>query len=210
MGIRRRTAPLGALVIAVCLVGLVTPASADLIRDPIVRVRGESGSIPITSLPFTYSFTFTLVSGVPVNPDLSNCSTGADASTELLAGDPVEPWVSCNFQNLTGTTISALDFLYTSQAPPYNATALAFFDVAVPGETTAQFSGGTGIPTATYQCFDGDLELICYWVGGFFTIDWIGFANGSSIQMTAVPEPASVGLVLAGLALAGLRFRRGR
>src|SRR5262245_40831047 len=200
-----RAASLTALLTAV--VGVST-ASASTILDPIVRTRGGgTGSYQIFSLPYSFNFgTF------PDDPDAlaeniarlqgENCFVGTDSGTGL-------PMVTCDFQNLTGQTISLLDFfgsipggnpaqlmefqdpdgLFANDPAPFTSTPPATF--------AAQFSGG-GI--ASGVCF-GEIDFVC--TGGDFSIDLIGFPNGTSLSMVAgaVPEPASLMLLGTGLGI---------
>ena len=185
---------LTALVIAV--LG-VTTASASTILDPIVRTRGGgTGSYQIFALPYSFDF-----GAFPTDPDTlpantgqgDNCTVGTDIPSGL-------PMVSCEFQNLTGQTISLLDFQFSIPGDP---TGLTFTTEAIPdvwGNRTidqfgAQFVGG-GL--ASGFC---DIEF-CF--GGDFAIDLIGFPTGSNITMVAsteVPEPASLMLLGTGLGL---------
>jgi hypothetical protein len=197
---------LTALVMAV--VG-VTAAAASPLLDPIVRTRGSgTGSYQIFSLPYFFDFgTFpTDPDTLPVNAGQGdNCTVGTDIPSGL-------PMVSCDFQNLTGQTISLLDFQFSIPGDP---SGLTFTTEAIPdvwGNRTidqfgAQFVGG-GIASGVCT---GDVEIFC--VGGDFAIDLVNFPEGSNITMVAsteVPEPASLMLLGTGLGLGAAYISRRR
>jgi hypothetical protein len=179
--------------------------AGPILDDPIVRVRGGGTSIPITGLPFFFDF-----GNFPDDPDGElgpDCSSGPGTGDD--AGFTV---VSCGFQNLTGLTISLLDFSFSVETDgtffvqdPDN-----FFDNEFIKAMGAQFAGG-GIPSGS--CDGGpDLQIegvICF--GGEFIIDLVGFAPGTHITMVAtqVPEPVVMALFgVAVIAAAGARRRR--
>jgi hypothetical protein len=114
------------LTALVMVVGGVTAAAASPILDPIVRTRGGgTGSYQIFSLPYFFDF-----GAFPTDPDTlpaniglgDNCTVGTDIPSGL-------PMVSCEFQNLTGQTISLLDFQFSIPGDP---TGLLFTTESVP------------------------------------------------------------------------------
>lgn len=191
----------GGLSLLMCALGALHASASSLLADPIVRTRGGGGSIQIFELPFTFDF------GVfPIAPADPNCSSGPDTEFPELTA------VSCNFQNLTGFTISELNFTFGSPTGPVQLTLedpSGFFPDRFPPDGTfalAAHFGGGGIPTGF--C-DGD-----FCSGGEFGIDLVGFPDGTTAFVTsesAVPEPASLLLLGTGLAIAARgrrRFRR--
>jgi hypothetical protein len=184
---------LTALVMAV--LGVTTAAASPLL-DPIVRTRGGgTGSYQIFSLPYFFDFgTF------PTDPDTLPVNTGQGDNCKVITDIPSGlPMVSCDFQNLTGQTISLLDFQFSIPGDP---TGLTFTTEAIPdvwgNRTIDQFGalfagGGIASGVCDVECFGGD-----------FAIDLIGFPEGSNITMVAsteVPEPASLMLLGTGLGL---------
>ena len=180
---------------------LAFPATATPIvpKDPVVRVRDGSGSVPIRSLPFSFSFgTF------PEDPDgpATDCRVGTE---------PLGTVVTCLFRNLTGNTIGLLDITY---AIPTGSGPLVFeiedpdnfFVSQVIDPLHARFEGA-GIPSD----FCG--PELC--VDGLFAVDLVGFPEGTTIEMAAqagpiVPEPGTLSLLALGLAAAVRRTRRSR
>jgi hypothetical protein len=185
-----------AVVAAVAWLSVGEVMADPILPDPIVRVREGGGSIPIYALPFTFDFgTFPSVPDpVPYGGNPGDCYFGTDPETGL-------PLVGCTFQNQTGAPITSLYFSFLGQGAQLITAESSYFDVASGGlGFSATFSGGTGIPTCSY---DGE---ICY--GGDFEVDIIGFAPGTASSMSTVPEPATLSLLAAGLAAAAFRRRR--
>jgi PEP-CTERM motif len=173
-------------------------SASPVLSDPIVRTRkGGSGSIQIFELPFTFGF-----ASFPGNPDEDNCFVDSESAGAR---------VSCEFQNLSGQTISLIDFDFTLGPAP---EPLVFsiedpdnlFEFETIDPTGARFFGG-GIPSGV--CV-GDVEPDCS--GGHFFLGLVAFPEGSVVGATAsaVPEPATLTLVGAGLTAVVARRRRRR
>jgi hypothetical protein len=151
------------------------------------------GSIQIFELPFTLT-----IANFPY-PGIDSCGIGEpeEAGTVL----------TCAFQNVTGQTISLLDFRFTL---PQDSGELSFeaqdpdnlFGNEDADENGARFAGG-GILSGS--CGGGELESSLHCTGGHFFIDFVGFPRQTSIAMTAsqVPEPATLTLFATALAVAG-------
>jgi hypothetical protein len=198
-----RVVKIGALALLLSAVPAIH-ASAETITDPIVRTKAGGGSIPIfLPLPFNFSF-----GEFPSDPDgaLGNCFVDPDI-------DPAGILVSCAFQNLTGQTLTALDFDFDYTGVPGGPPPVETFFTEDPNEfwtsrTINQFSAlfaGGGIPPAFCE---GE-----FCSGGEFIVELVGFPNGTVIDMTGnpneVPEPMTLTLLATGLALgAGARRRR--
>ena len=164
-----RLCRVGGLSLLMCALGALQASATPLVGDPIVRTRGGGGSIQIFGLPFTFDF------GVfPIAAD--GCTSGQDTEFPSLTA------VSCDFQNLTGSTISELNFTFgspTSLQLTLEDTSGFFPDRFPPDGTfalAAHFGGG-GIPTGF--C-DGD---VCS--GGEFGIDLVGFPDGTTAFVTS-------------------------
>jgi hypothetical protein len=197
-----RLVKISAFALLLSVIGIVH-ASAETITDPIVRTKAGGGSIPIFApLPFEFSF------GVfPSDPDgpLGNCFVDPDI-------DPAGILVSCAFQNLTGQTLTELDFDFDYTGVPDGPPPVETFFTEDPNEFwnfrsinqfSALFQGG-GIPSGFCDEIDG-----CF--GGEFIVELVGFPEGTIVDMTApaaVPEPMTLTLLATGLALgAGARRR---
>jgi hypothetical protein len=179
-------------------VGAAVQASASTIIDPIVRTKLGGGSITIPPpLPFDFSF-----GSFPTDPDGlgSNCFVDPDI-------DPAGILVSCAFQNQSGQTIQFLDFDFLLPGPPGSLVFTAedpndLFASETANSAGAQFLGGGIAPAiCDVECF-----------GGEFIIELVGFPEGTIIDMTAaanaVPEPATLTLVVTGIGIAFARRRR--
>ena len=197
-----RLVKISALALLLSVIGIVH-ASAETITDPIVRTKAGGGSIGIPPLNFSFG---TFAS----DPDGAgdNCFVGTDFETSLTL-------VSCAFQNLTGETITSLNFDFDYGAvsggpPPIEEFSAVdeggFFDFQNINQFSAVFGGGGGIPPAFCE---GEL---CVPFGGEFIVELVGFPTGTVIDMvvneTEVPEPMTLTLLATGLALgAGARRR---
>jgi hypothetical protein len=200
-----------ALVAVVLCLG-ASEAAALPFLDPVVRTRTGSGSIPIFSVPFFFDF-----GAFPDDPDgLSDpdCFSGVTANFGHGIPDGV-PMVSCDFQNLTGQPITLLDFVFSPPDPSPDLFQIfddgGFFgmgglDITNAGAQFALSGDNLGIPPCVF--------VIESCVGGEFGIDLVGFTTGTNISMTAsdpaVPEPATLTMLGAGLVLAAAGYRRRR
>jgi len=160
----------GALVVAALL--LAGAVSADPI-DPqiIIRSAGTTGTVWITSLPFTL---------IPQNhPGAHNCYQVFNVGPDSLDG-----W-RCEVGNRTGMDITHLTISFSAQGPLG----------CVPGPTNVFSSCTTDPNNPTFFIFGG---------GGVipnnmeFYIDFLGFTD--TTFRIRVPEPATFGLGLLGLA----------
>jgi len=192
------------LSLVMCGLGVTQALATPIVLDPIVRTRGGGGSIQIfPPLPFTFDFGV-----INNNPDSANCTFGPDTEFPELNA------LSCNFQNLTGFTITELNFTFGGSADPFELTledTSGFFSASIPPSSffgfTAHFDG-TGVESGSCP-FEGPCT------GGEFGIDLVGFPAGATAFVTSasaseVPEPATLLLVGPGLALAAKarRWRR--
>jgi len=195
-----RLVKISALALLLSVLGIVH-ASAETITDPIVRTKAGGGSIGIPPLNFSFGAFASDPDG-----DSDSCNVGTDEETSLTL-------VSCAFQNLTGQTITSLnfDFDYGSGEPPpieeFSAVDEGgFFDFQNINQFSAVFGGGGGIPPAVCE---GEL---CIPFGGEFIVELVGFPTGTVIDMvvneTEVPEPMTLTLLATGLALGASARRR--
>jgi len=173
-------------MIVICAVVLLCAgaAQADTI-DPVIIVRGASGSIPITGPTVILTY---------LN------QPGCTNQTYLIPNispNPL-PGMACSLINMTNAAIASITFNITSAQLPLTlqcATLCSSFTSTVTGGT-AIFTFSPPIPTA--QPFNE--------IG----VDFINFAAGTTIAVTAtaVPEPGTIGLLLTGLGAIAARRRR--
>ncbi len=158
-------------------------AHADRIRggDPEVIISGGKGSFPVDS-----SFSFVSPSGTsPIDlPGGSPCQVGTISVPD------------CIFENGTGSTWTSLTFTIspTGQIGPFDCSALAYFTDCLFNSTGTEvtFSGGSGIGAGD----DFLIEVIAWLPNTQFK----GKARlDAPRRPDATPEPATVGLLLAGL-----------
>lgn len=180
-----------ALLLAVGLM-VAAPSWSDAI-DPSIIVRGGGIKGTIVILPGQ------LVTPIVFNTDPRCLQTMLpDPSSQISV-----PSMSCSVVNQSGAAFMSLTFAVTP--------AQALFTVANNSFGTWITNGNFTLLTFTFAT-----PVLSYIPGapfGEFAIDFIGFSttNPPSITMTAnIPEPATMGLLLAGLSALGLLRRRNR
>jgi hypothetical protein len=183
------------LIVVALLLVCAGSAQANGI-DPVIIVRGGSGSIDITSLG-TINLTF---------PGHVGCISGAY---------PADPWppspamqqfiglqsMTCVFKNVTTSQISALTFNITSQTNP---TLTLVCDLLCSSTPTANgllatFILNPPVPGLPANIFYRE-----------FAIDFINFDPGTTIATTFVPEPGTWALLAMGLGALITRRRKAK
>ncbi len=164
-------------------------AQADPINDPVIIVRGGSGSNPLFSLaPITLSF-----------PGGAGCTTAPYPIAGPYFG---LPWMECVYTNMTSLPINSLVFnINSSQLPlTLGCAVLCSSFTHTPSGGTATFFFTTPIPGLPAPI--GQRE---------FAIDFINFATGTTVTANFVtPEPGTLALLGTGLLAIGTRLRKKR
>lgn len=188
-----------ALLFAVGLM-LAVPGWADPI-DPTIIVRdgGIKGTIHI--MPGQ------LVTAVFFNTDPRCFQT---MLPDPSAPQNLVPSMTCPVVNNSGAVLSSLTFAVTPAQSFFTVSDNSFGTWVTNNDfTLLTFTFATPIP----HCPPPPDATDAACVPAEFTIDFVGFSttNPPSIIMTAnVPEPATLGLMLAGLGAVGLLRRRNR
>jgi hypothetical protein len=175
------------LVFAALFLACASTAAADGVVDPVIIVRGGSGSIVLTSTaPVPLIF--------PGNP---GCISGSYAVPGPFFG---LPWMECVFLNNTGGPITQLTF--NINLPQLPLTLQCAILCSSFGSTT---NGGV----ATFF-FNPPIPTVL--PNSEFAVDFINFTQGTSIIVTPnpVPEPGTMALLLTGLGTLALRRKRAK
>lgn len=163
-------------------------AQANPIIDPVIIVRGGSGSIDLNALG-TINLTF---------PGQPGCHSGTFSSGPYVGLQ----FMDCTFKNQTSLSIYSLTFnINTAQLPLTLQCALLCSSFSnTPSGGTAVFSFNPPIPGVPASLFFREFE-----------VSFIGFAQGTTLAATfATPEPGSLALLGTGLLAIAGRLRKSK
>lgn len=171
-----------------------------------------------TILPGT-RLQFTSVSGVVDNCGGSCSKGGPDGAQNEIWTNPAENGISgltAPLNSLVGVFLGATNpsAMAAPDALDFSTTVLRSATTVAPALQQVFFIGdgltGTGTGSGTVQSFlvpDGATRLYLATHDGY---GWFNNSGSFTVTVTAVPEPASTALLLAGLGLVGVAARRRR